>query len=90
MHKERRSRLQHYGRAADKAIVMGILERRGKMHAKVVPDAKKDALWGEIKGRVETGSNIYTDQAPVYYDLRKETEYDHQVINHLENTWMVA
>ena len=26
----------------------------------------------------------YTDQAPVYYDLGKEKEYDHQVINHLE------
>jgi transposase-like protein len=82
MHKERRARLQHYGRAADKAIVMGILERRGKVHAKVVPDAKKDALWGEIRGRVETGSTIYTDQAPVYYELGKE--YEHQVINHLE------
>jgi transposase-like protein len=84
MHKERRSRLKHYGRAADKAIVMGLLERGGKVHAKVVPDAKKDALWGQIRGRVETGSTVYTDQAPVYYELGKEKEYDHQVINHLE------
>jgi transposase-like protein len=84
MHKERRARLQHYGRAADKAIVMGILKRRGKVHAKVVPDAKKVALWREIRGRVHTGSTVYTDQAPVYYELGKEKEYDHQVINHLE------
>jgi transposase-like protein len=84
MHKERRSRLQHYGRAADKAIVMGILERRGQVHAKVVPEAKKHVLYPEIKGLVQTGSTVYTDQAPVYYDLGKEAEYDHQVINHLE------
>jgi transposase-like protein len=84
MHKERRARLHHYGRVGDKAIVMGILERRGKVHAKVVPDTKKAALWGEIRGRVQTGSTVYTDQAPVYYELGKEKEYDHQVINHLE------
>jgi transposase-like protein len=84
MHKERRSRLKHYGRAADKAIVMGILHRSGEVHAKVVPDAKKDALWGEIRGRVQTGSTVYTDQAPVYYELGKGKEYDHRVINHLE------
>jgi transposase-like protein len=63
---------------------MGILERRGKVHVKVVPDAKKDALWSEIRGRVQTGSTVYTDQASVYYELGKEKEYDHQVINHLE------
>ena len=49
MHKERRARLKHYGRSTDKAIVMGILERGGKVHAKVVPTAKKDVLWGEIR-----------------------------------------
>lgn len=84
MHKERRSRLKHYGRAADKSIVMGILERRGQVHAKVVPEAKKEHLFGEIRGRVQTGSTVYTDQAPVYYELGKEKEYDHAVINHLE------
>jgi hypothetical protein len=84
MHKERRARLQHYGRATDKAIVMGILERRGKVHAKVIATAKKDVLYPEIRNRVENGSTLYTDQAPVYYDLGKEKEYDHQVINHLE------
>ena len=44
MHKERRARLKHYGRGADKAIVMGVLHRGGKVHAKVVPTAKKDVL----------------------------------------------
>jgi transposase-like protein len=84
MHKERRSRLKHYGRAADKAIVMGILERRGKIHAKVVPDAKKEALWGEIKGRVQGGSTVYTDEATVYHELGNQTDYVHEVINHME------
>jgi transposase-like protein len=82
MHKERRARLKHYGRAADKAIVMGILERGGRVHAKVVPTAKKDILWGEIRSRVENGSTVYTDESSTYYGLDKE--YEHQVINHLE------
>ena len=42
MHKERRARLKHYGRSTDEAIVMGVLERGGKVHAKVVPTARKD------------------------------------------------
>jgi transposase-like protein len=82
MHKERRARLKHYGRAADKTIVMGILERGGQVHAKVVPTAKKDVLQGEVRSRVEVGSNIYTDDSPSYYGLKPE--YDHQIINHLE------
>jgi transposase-like protein len=82
MHKQRRARMKHYGRSEDKAIVMGILHRGGKVHARVVPTAKKDVLYPEIRTRVEDGTKVYTDQAPVYYDLGKE--YDHQVINHLE------
>jgi transposase-like protein len=82
MHKERRSRLKHYGRAADKAIVMGILERGGSIHAKVISSPKKDILYPEIRNRVGGGTKVYTDEAPVYYDLGKE--YDHEVINHLE------
>jgi transposase-like protein len=40
MHKERRARMRHYGRGADKTIVMGILERKGEVHAKVIPAVK--------------------------------------------------
>jgi transposase-like protein len=82
MHKERRSRLKHYGRAADKSIVMGILERGGKVHAKVVPTAKKEVVQAEVRGRVHIGANHYTDDAPAYYGLKDE--YAHQIINHLE------
>ena len=53
-------------RSADKAIVMGILHRGGKIHAKVVPNAKKDALWGEIRGHVDSRSTVYTDEAGHY------------------------
>jgi len=61
---------------------MGILERKGKVHARVVPTAKKDVLQPEVKGRVQPGSSVYTDDSPSYYELEKE--YDHQIINHLE------
>jgi transposase-like protein len=82
MHKERRSRLKHYGRAEDKAIVMGILHRGGNVHAKVVPSAKKPVLRAELKNAVADGSTVYTDEAIAYYDLKEE--YEHRVINHLE------
>jgi transposase-like protein len=82
MHKERRARMKHYGRGADKAVVMGILERRGKVHAKVITAAKKDIVQAEVRSRVHAGSNVYTDDATAYYGL--DDEYTHQIINHLE------
>jgi transposase-like protein len=72
---------------AGKAIVMGILERRGKdpiskVRAKVVQSIATEAIHDEIRKAVEPRSELFTDQLSSYVGLDKE--YTHNVINHME------
>ena len=80
MHAEkRRSRITGTG-GKDKTIVMGLLERGGKVCASVVSARKKRTLQMEIKRRVQAGSALYSDALPSYDGL--ESEYAHKVIDH--------
>src|ERR1039458_5511246 len=63
-----------------KAIVMGILQRRGRVIAKAVPTAKRKTLLGHIHNNVEHGSAVYTDSLPSYDRLH--SHYAHEAINH--------
>lgn len=65
-----------------KAIVMGILERGGKVRAKVVKNAKGKTLKGELKANVKPGSMLYTDSLPSYRGI--EAHLLHDTVNHLE------
>ncbi|MFI5180941.1 MAG: IS1595 family transposase [Thermoanaerobaculia bacterium] len=65
-----------------KAIVMGILERGGRVRAKTVPDATGDTLRGEVRANLKPGSTIYTDSLPSYRGLEKTLLHD--TVNHLE------
>lgn len=64
----------------DKTVVVGILERGGKVRTKVVTDRKKKTLQAEVKKHVEAGSALYSDALMSYDGLSKE--YAHQVIDH--------
>ena len=64
----------------DKAAVMGILERGGKVRTIVVPNRKKKALQSEVKKHVEAGAALYSDAMKSYDGL--DSEYAHQVIDH--------
>jgi len=46
----------------DKTIVMGILERGGKVRASVVPTRRKHHVQAEIRKHVEAGSALFTDR----------------------------
>jgi transposase-like protein len=80
MHKSKReAKIQGRG-AVGKTIVMGILERHGKVRAKVVPNTSQETLHGEIKANVEKGSEVFTDQFPAYNGLAPD--YVHKFVNH--------
>src|SRR3990167_6882809 len=50
------------GRGANnKAIVFGILERKGQVHTIIVPNASASTLMNEIKNKTSKGSVFYTD-----------------------------
>jgi transposase-like protein len=80
MHKGKRSKTGSYQGGGNKAIVMGMLERGGRVKATVVADRKKQQLDPVMTASVEAGSNIVTDEFNTYGFL--ETPYNREVINH--------
>ena len=79
MHVEKRERRITGTGGKDKAMVMGILERGGKVVTKVVGTRKKKELQREVKAHVEAGSALYSDALKSYDGLA--AEYAHQVID---------
>jgi transposase-like protein len=64
----------------DKTIVMGMLERGGRVRTMVITDRTKPTLHPIIRDNVESGSTFYTDEMAGYKGLGKD--YLHQVIDH--------
>jgi transposase-like protein len=87
MHKSKKIRLnrENEGRGltggVGKAIVMGILERGGKVRAGVIPDRSKASIQPIIRGNVEKGTKIMSDEWAEKY--RMDDECEHQIVNHL-------
>jgi len=67
-----------------KAMVMGAVERGGKVYAKVVPNRRKDTIKEVIFPVIETGTTVNTDEFPAYVYATKDVAFEHKVINHLE------
>jgi transposase-like protein len=65
-----------------KTMVMGAVERGGRVHARVVPNRRKEAIAEAILPAIEKGSTVHTDEFPGYPFAMKE--YEHKVVNHLE------
>jgi transposase-like protein len=85
MHKSKRRRLSDgvgMQGGHGKTVVIGALERGGKIKARVIGDRKYPAVHGAVRDFVESGSAIMTDEFTGYYDLK--SEYDHKFVNHLE------
>jgi len=82
MHKHDREGKIHGTGGKDKVIVMGILERGGKVRTTVMPSRKKKALQAQVKRHVEAGSALYSDALKSYTGLTKD--YAHEVIDHAE------
>jgi transposase-like protein len=83
MHYDRKVRMQKDGRnTGNKTTVIGILERKGKVRAKVTSDRKKGTIQPFVKENVQKGSEIHSDE---YADQwRMDADYTHQLVNHLE------
>jgi transposase-like protein len=81
-HKAVRKALGGRVNSSAKAIVMGILERGGRVRAKVVPNSTGPTLRGEVRANLKPGATIYTDALPSYRGLEKTLLHD--TVNHLE------
>ena len=82
MHKERKRRVQTEGRnLGGKTIVLGMLERGKTVRATVVPDRTKGTIQPIVRGNVETGTEIFSDE---HADTWRMDDYTHKIVNHLE------
>ena len=64
-----------------KPTVLGMVERGGKVRARVIPSRRGPALSREVLANVNPASMIFTDDWQAYKPLRREY-LDHRVINH--------
>jgi transposase-like protein len=80
MHKNKRAEKIHGTGGADKAIVLGMVERDGKIRAIHIDKRRKKELQDAIRENVEAGSAIFSDELKSYVGL--SDSYDHAVINH--------
>jgi transposase-like protein len=81
MHKEAKARKIQGRRGPEgKAIVAAVLERGGRVKAKVIDRRKKKDLQALVRENVEPKSALYSDALKSYEGLAEE--YAHQVIDH--------
>jgi len=101
MHKEVRARKIKGTGGRDKTLVVGFLERGGKVRTSVPNNRRKRTMHKEVKQNVSAGSILFTDELKSYNDLAEE--FAHKVINHavayvdgnvhtnnLENCWSLV
>ncbi|HKN44882.1 MAG TPA: IS1595 family transposase, partial [Propionibacteriaceae bacterium] len=64
----------------DKTVVLGMIERGGRVRAEVVPDTRKGTLQSRVSDSVESGASVYTDELLSYTGL--DWKYDHRTVDH--------
>jgi transposase-like protein len=82
MHRSERARKITGTGGSGKVAVMGLLERNGKVRAKVIENAQQETLHSEVRQHVENGAELFTDGWKGYSGLNED--YIHQVIDHAE------
>lgn len=96
-----RSKVNLPVRQAGKIIVLGLLERKGKIYTTIVENVKASSLLDEIKMKSDKSSVFFTDKFKSYKSLqffRKHIQIDHQEkfvdgrnhINGIEGFWSYA
>lgn len=66
----------------DKHIVLGMVERKGDLIARVLPGRTGAVVIPHIAKWVREGSRVMTDTAPVFQELGWRKTYEHKTVNH--------
>lgn len=78
------------GRGAEgKSIVMGMVERHGKVSAQIVPDVKSHTLLPVVREKVLSKSVVYTDELPSY-DAIPKLGYEHKRVHHASKVYVMG
>ncbi len=71
----------------DKATVLGMVERGGKVRVRVVPGRRGEAFSQEVRANINPAAILYTDDWPAYKPLSREFS-EHRVINHSAGSYV--
>lgn len=80
MHQDKREEKIKGRGPSGKAVVMGLLERKGEVRAGVIPNTTRKTLHEKVHKHVESGSQVYTDSFPAYEGLHGD--YVHEMVDH--------
>jgi len=69
----------HFG---DKKVVLGMVERKGDVVTRVLPDRTSATVIPHIAEWVREGSRVMTDKAPVFQELGWGKVFQHSTVNH--------
>jgi len=79
------------GRDADaKVPVLGMVERGGRVVARVTPSVKAETVYPIIREHVLPESVVFTDDYCVYDRLTESTPYTHRRIRHSEKVYVMG
>lgn len=70
----------------DKVVVAGVVERGGRVVARVIPDNKGRTLLPFIRENVKEETTVYTDEFPAYWSVRYNN-FTHYTIPHAKKIW---
>jgi transposase len=70
-----------------KPTVLGMVERGGRIRARVVPKRRGEGFSAELRQHINPDSILYTDDWVAYKPLAREG-YDHRVINHSAGSYV--
>ncbi len=83
MHTDKRARMKSdINGSYPKSVVIGALERGGKVRATVASDRKKNTIQPFVKANVASGTDIHSDEHA--YAWKMDADYEHSIVNHLE------
>jgi transposase-like protein len=82
VHRSKRRKEGYHDGSKGKAIVLGMLERGGKVRAGVIENRHSRSIQPPLHGTVQAGAHIITDELTTYQFVSKP--YYHEIINHIE------
>lgn len=72
---------KQYKGGVDKISIMGMVERKGKIRSKVIPDRQTHTLLKELRECVKFGSHLITDDYAIYNKVNRIGLF-HDSVNH--------
>jgi transposase-like protein len=75
--------------SANKTVVLGIVERKGRVKGIIVPDVRAKTLVPTVEANVVKDSTVYTDDLPSYNNL-ENMGFEHKTVAHSQKVYVSA